>query len=84
MHEQEPGGRRDIVPAHPTKWGEAADLDAMSRTYHTDIPPKIVSRVFNLVLDPPGNVVILALQDELYISATRCHVRRRQTGLHTT
>jgi len=84
MHEQEPGGRRDIVPAHPTKWGEAADLDAMSRTYHTDIPPKIVSRVFNLVLDPPGNVVILALQDELYISATLGYHMRFEPNLDAT
>jgi len=60
IHEQEPGGRRVITPTHPTKWCEATDLDAMSWTYHSDTPPTIVTRVFNLVLDPPGNVVILA------------------------
>ena len=39
-------------------------------TYRSDIPLTIVKRVFNLVLDPPGNVVILAHRDKLYISAT--------------
>jgi len=49
-------------------------LDAMDQkptTFRSDIPSTIVTRVFNLVMDPPGNVVILTHRDELYISATR-------------
>jgi len=69
IHEQASGGRHVLAPAHTTKWCEAADLDEMDQkttTFRSDIPLTIVTRVFNLVLDPPGNVVILAHRDELY------------------
>jgi len=73
IHEQVPGGRQVITRAHTTKWCEAADLDVMdhkSTTHRTDIPLTTVTRVFNLVLDPPGNVVILAHRGLLMVSAT--------------
>jgi len=42
------------------------EMDQKTTTFRSDIPLTIVTRVFNLVLDPPGNVVILAHRDELY------------------
>ena len=51
------------------EWKVAADLvryPSRSRNSHTTP----VTTVFNLVLDPPGNVVILTPRNELYISAS--------------
>jgi len=55
-------------PKNPV-WREAADLGrdtSSSRRSHISS----VKRVFNLVLDPPGNVVILTPNLDLYISAS--------------
>jgi hypothetical protein len=86
IHEQEPGGRQVITQAHTTKWCEAADIDVIdheSTTYRTDIPLTIVTRVFNLVLDPPGNVVILAHRDKLLVSATLGYHMRHEPNHDT-
>ena len=51
------------------EWKVAADLvryPSRSRNSHTTP----VTTVFNLVLDPPGNVVILTPSNKLYISAS--------------
>ena len=51
------------------EWKVAADLDQYpSRSRNLHNTP--VTRVCNLVLDLPGNVVILTLSNELYISAS--------------
>jgi hypothetical protein len=50
-------------------WKEAADLGQdTSSSGRSHIPS--VKRVVNLVLDPPGNVVILTPNSDLYISAS--------------
>ena len=52
-----------------TQWKVAADLTRYpTRTRQPHTTP--VTRVFNLVLDPPGNVVILAPNHKIYISAS--------------
>jgi len=76
-----------MTPAHTTKWCEAADLDATDQKpmiFRSDIPLTIVTRVFNLVLDPPGNVVILTHRDELYISATLGYHMRYEPNYKAT
>jgi len=51
------------------QWMVAADLlRHPNRNRHSHTSP--VTRVFNLVLDPPGNVVILASNLKVYISAS--------------
>jgi len=47
-----------------------------SRNLHTTP----VHRVFNLVLDPPGNVVILTPSNDLYISASLGYHMRYDSG----
>ena len=50
----------------------------MSRSRNSHLTP--VKRVFNLVLDPPGNVVILTKSNDLYISASLGYHMRHETG----
>ena len=60
-------------------WKVAADLGrnpSRSRNLHTTP----VKRVFNLVLDPPGNVVILTPSNDLYISVSLGYHMRYETG----
>jgi len=68
IHEQEPGRWRFTNPASDSEWRVAADLDRYPSRSGTS--PKPVTRVFNLVLDPPGNAVILTHRNELFISAS--------------
>ena len=52
-----------------THWRIAADLTRYpTRTRQIHSAP--VTRVFNLVLDPPGNLIILAPHQQIYISAS--------------
>ena len=82
IHEQEPGRWRLTKPANNSEWSVAADLDATDQERYpsrSGFSPKTVTRVFNLVLDPPGNVVILTHNDELYISASLGYHMRYET-----
>jgi len=59
-----------------TQWKVAADFTRHpTRTRQPHTTP--VTRVFNLVLDPPGNVVILAPNHKIYISASLGYHMRR-------
>jgi len=61
------------------EWMVAADLDRYpSRCRILHKTP--VTRVFNLILDPPGNVVILTPSNELYISASLGYHMRYETS----
>jgi len=78
IHKQEPGWWLLTNQASNPEWMVAADLDRYPS--RSRIPHKTpVTRVFNLVLDPPGNVVILTPRNELYISAsdTICDTKQR-------
>jgi len=69
IHQNAQGRWQLTNPARSLEWMVAADLDrypSRSRILHKTP----VTRVFNLVLDPPGNVVILTPSNELYISAS--------------
>jgi len=82
IHEQEPGRWRLTKPANNSEWSVTADLDATDQEQYpsrSGFSPKTVTRVFNLVLDPPGNVVILTHNDELYISASLGYHMRYET-----
>jgi len=86
IHEQQPGqwrpGRWFKNLASDSEWRVAADLDATDLDRYpsrSGTSPKPVTRVFNLVLDPPGNVVILTFRDELYISASLGYHMRYET-----
>jgi len=87
IHEQEPGRWQVTTPVNNTEWSVAADLDATDQeptSSRSGISPTIVTRVFNLVLDPPGNVVILTHHDELYISATLGYHMRHEPKYEVT
>ena len=61
-----------------TQWKVAADFTRhLTRTRQPHTTP--VTRVFNLVLDPPGNVVILTPNHKIYISASLGYHMRRGT-----
>jgi len=77
IHEQEPGRWRFTNQASNSEWRVAADLDRYPSRSGTS--PKPVTRVFNLVLDPPGNVVILTHRNELFISASLGYHMRYET-----
>jgi len=87
IHEQEPGRWRFTKPANNSEWRVAADLDATDQEQYPSRPstsPKPVTRVFNLVLEPPGNVVILTHNDVLYISASLGYHMREVTKNRAT
>jgi hypothetical protein len=87
IHEQEPGRWQVTTPVNNTEWTVAADLDATDQEpspSRSGISPTTVTRVFNLVLDPPGNVVILTHNDELYISATLGYHMRHESKYEVT
>jgi len=78
IHKQEPGRWLLTNQASNPEWMVAADLDRYPS--RSRIPHKTpVTRVFNLVLDPPGNVVILTPRNELYISASLGYHMRYET-----
>jgi len=65
--------------ARSPEWKIAADLGRdTSHSRNPHITPVI--RVFNLVLDPPGNVVILTPSNDLYISASLGYHMRHEKG----
>jgi len=69
IYKQEPGRWLLTNQASNSEWMVAADLDRYpSRSRISHITP--VTRVFNLVLEPSGNVDILAPRNEIYISAS--------------
>jgi len=78
IHQQAPGRWLLTNLARHLEWMVAADLDrypSRSRILHKTP----VTRVFNLALDPPGNVVILTPRNELYISASLGYHMRYET-----
>jgi hypothetical protein len=87
IHEQEPGRWQFTTPVNNTEWTVAADLDATDQEpspSRSGISPTTVTRVFNLVSDPPGHVVILTHNDELYISATLGYHMRHESKYEVT
>jgi len=87
IHEQEPGRWRLTKSTSNSEWSVAADFDGTDHERYlsrSGIHPTTVTRVFNLVLDPPGNVVILTHNDELYISATLGYHMRYETENEVT
>ena len=69
IHQNARGRWQLTNQAGSREWKVAADLDRHpSRSHNLHKTP--VTRVFNLVLDPPGIVVILTLSNELYISVS--------------
>jgi len=77
IYKQEPGRWLLTNQASNSEWMVAADLDRNPSRSGT--PHKPVTRVFNLVLDPPGNVVILTHRNELFISASLGYHMRHET-----
>jgi len=77
---QDPRGKWHLTNrARSQIWKEAADLGrdtSRSRKSHTSP----VTRVVNLVLEPPGNVVILTPNDDLHISASLGYHMRHVKG----
>ena len=62
-------GWRLVAHKVATHWRVAADFTRYPiRTRQIHSAP--VTRVFNLVLDPPGNLIILAPHQQIYISAS--------------
>jgi len=87
IHEREPGRWRCSTPVNNSEWSVAADLDVTDQEpfpSRSGISPTTVTRVFNLVLDPPGNEVILTHNNELYISATLGYHMRYDTKNEVT
>jgi len=83
IHQNARGRWQLTIQAGSLEWKVAADLDRYpSRSRNPHKTP--VTRVFNLVLDPPGNVVILTASNELYISVSLgYHVRYETTDSST-
>jgi len=77
---QDPWGKWHLTNRAKSQiWKEAADLGrdtSRSRKSHT--PP--VTRVVNLVLEPPGNVAILTPNNDLHISASLGYHMRHEKG----
>jgi len=69
IHQNARGRWQLTNQAGSLEWKVAADLDRYpSRSRNSHKTP--ITRVFNLVLDPPGNVVIVTPSNELHISAS--------------
>jgi len=83
IHQNARGRWQLTNQARSLEWKVAADLDrdpSRSRNLHTTP----VTRVFNLVLDPPGNVVILTPSNDLYISASLGYHMRYEKGAESS
>jgi len=69
IHQNARGRWQLTKQAGNLEWKVASDLDR-NPTRSRNLHKTPVTRVFNLVLDLPGNVVILTPSNELYISAS--------------
>ena len=80
IHQNSQGKWHLTNRARSLEWKVAADLGRdTSRSRNPHITP--VTRVVNLVLEPPGNVVILTPSNDLYISASLGYHMRHEKGV---